>query len=135
MTEGLRFTRRFTEARADGKSGAYDAIEWSLRDSKITNPDGSVVFEMKGAEIPAGWSQVAGDIMVSKYFRKAGVPQTDDNGELILDENGEPVTGPETSSRQVFDRLAETWRMWGEKEGYFASSIDADVFEDELKFM
>ncbi len=135
MTEGLRFTRRFTEARTDGTSGAYDAIEWSLRDSKITNPDGSVVFEMKGAEIPAGWSQVAGDIMVSKYFRKAGVPQTDDNGELILDENGEPVTGPETSSRQVFDRLAETWRMWGEKEGYFASSVDADVFEDELKFM
>ncbi len=135
MTEGLRFTRRFTEARTDGTSGAYDAIEWSLRDSKITNPDGSVVFEMKGAEIPAGWSQVAGDIMVSKYFRKAGVPQTDDNGELTRDENGDVVTGPETSSRQVFDRLAETWRMWGEKEGYFASSTDADVFEDELKFM
>ncbi len=135
MTEGLRFTRRFTEAGTDGKSAAYDSIEWSLRDSRIINPDGSIVFEMNGAEIPADWSQVAGDIMVSKYFRKAGVPQTDSNGEIIRDENGGVVTGPETSSRQVFDRLAETWRTWGEKEGYFASSTDADVFEDELKFM
>ena len=135
MTEGLRFTRRFTEARSDGKSAAYDGIEWSLRDSKITNPDGSVVFEMSGVEIPADWSQVAGDIMVSKYFRKAGVPQTDQDGQAILDDNGAPVLGTETSSRQVFDRLAETWRWWGQKEGYFASSDDADVFEDELKFM
>ena len=135
MAEGLRFTRRFTEAGSDGRSAAYDGIEWSLRDSKITNPDGSVVFEMAGAEIPADWSQVAGDIMVSKYFRKAGVPQRDENGDLILDDEGAPVLGSETSARQVFDRLAETWRWWGQKEGYFASSEDARVFEDELKFM
>ncbi|MBK5268803.1 MAG: adenosylcobalamin-dependent ribonucleoside-diphosphate reductase, partial [Acidimicrobiia bacterium] len=135
MAEGLRFTRRFTEAGSDGRSAAYDGIEWSLRDSKITNPDGSVVFEMAGAEIPADWSQVAGDIMVSKYFRKAGVPQRDENGDLILDSDGAPVLGSETSARQVFDRLAETWRWWGQKEGYFASSDDARVFEDELKFM
>jgi hypothetical protein len=45
------------------------------RSSRITNPDGSVVFEMNDAEVPASWSQLATDIMVSKYFRKAGVPQ------------------------------------------------------------
>ena len=39
----------------------------------FTNPDGSVVFEMTGAAIPVGSSQVAAAIMVSKYFRKAGV--------------------------------------------------------------
>jgi ribonucleoside-diphosphate reductase alpha chain len=123
MSNGLRITRRFTEA---GKS-PYDQLEWSRRDSRITNPDGSVVFEMNDAEIPARWSQVASDIMVSKYFRKAGVPQVDDNGD--------PVTGPERSAKQVFDRLAGTWRHWGEKEGYFASSEDAEAFEDELRFM
>ena len=129
--DGLRITRRFTEAGRD----PYESIEWSRRDSRITNPDGSVVFELKDAEIPAAWSQVAGDIMVSKYFRKAGVPQTNSAGEVILDADMEPVTGAEHSARQVFDRLSETWRHWGEKTGYFATSDDAQAFEDELKFM
>jgi ribonucleoside-diphosphate reductase alpha chain len=131
MSKGLRITRRFTEAGKD----AYDKIEWSRRDSRITNPDGSIVFEMTDAEIPAGWSQVAADIMVSKYFRKAGVPQFDGEGNQIFDESGQPVLGPERSARQVFDRLAGTWRHWGEKEGYFASTDDAVAFEDELKYM
>jgi ribonucleoside-diphosphate reductase alpha chain len=131
MTRGLRIPRRFTEAGAD----PYDQFDWSRRDSKITNPDGSVVFEMTDAEIPARWSQVASDIMVSKYFRKAGVPQLDDDGNPILDEDGNPITGPERSSRQVFDRLAGTWRHWGEEKGYFASAEDAEAFEDELKYM
>jgi ribonucleoside-diphosphate reductase alpha chain len=131
MDRGLRINRRFTEAGTD----PYSQLEWSRRDSRITNPDGSTVFEMTDAEIPAKWSQVASDIMVSKYFRKAGVPQHDDDGNPILDESGNPVTGPERSSKQVFDRLAGTWRHWGEKEGYFASSDDADAFEDELKYM
>jgi ribonucleoside-diphosphate reductase alpha chain len=131
MSKGLRINRRFTEAEGD----PYDNIEWSHRDSKIANPDGSVVFEMKDAEIPASWSQVAADIMVSKYFRKAGVPQYDEDGNQILDHDGNPVSGPERSARQVFDRLAGTWRHWGEKEGYFASTEDAAAFEDDLRFM
>ena len=90
---------------------------------------------MNDVEIPSTWSQVATDIMVSKYFRKAGVPQLDAEGNELKDENGDTVLGPETSSRQVFDRLAETWRHWGEKTGYFASSDDAQSFEDELKYM
>ena len=131
MSKGLRITRRFTEAGKD----PFDKLEWSRRDSRITNPDGSTVFEMTDAEIPAGWSQVASDIMVSKYFRKAGVPQFDDNGTQIFDESGQPVLGPERSAKQVFSRLAGTWRHWGEKEGYFATSDDAVAFEDELKYM
>ena len=48
----------------------YNNITWGKRSSKIANPDGSVVFEMNDVEIPSTWSQVATDIMVSKYFRK-----------------------------------------------------------------
>ncbi|GIU91573.1 MAG: hypothetical protein KatS3mg011_0479 [Acidimicrobiia bacterium] len=129
--QGLRIERRYTRAGHD----PYAGIEWARRDSRITNPDGSVVFEMTGAEVPANWSQVAVDIMVSKYFRKAGVPQYDDAGNPILDEEGRQVTGPERSARQVFDRLAGTWRFWGEKYGYFASPEDAQAFEDEIKYM
>ncbi|HJS72223.1 MAG TPA: vitamin B12-dependent ribonucleotide reductase [Acidimicrobiia bacterium] len=131
MSKGLRIDRRFTKAGTD----PYHLFEWSRRDSRITNPDGSVVFEMADAEIPARWSQVASDIMVSKYFRKAGVPQLDDEGNPIVDGEGNPVTGPERSAKQVFDRLAGTWRHWGEVSGYFASTEDADAFEDELRYM
>ena len=131
MPEGLRIERRFT---TEGES-PYDTVEWSRRDSRITNPDGSIVFEMLDAEVPSTWSQVAADIMVSKYFRKAGVPQHDREGEPILGEDGEPVLGPEQSARQVIGRLASTWRWWGENHGYFHSPEDADTFEDELAYM
>lgn len=131
MTNGLRITRRFTVAGRD----PYEDIEWAHRDSRITNPDGSIVFEMKDAEVPAAWSQVASDIMVSKYFRKAGVPQVDTNGDPIVDEDGAPVLGAEHSAKQVFNRLTGTWRWWGEQHGYFASQDDAQAFEDELKYM
>lgn len=67
----MKITRKFTTAGAD----PFATVQWVTRSSKITNPDGSVVFEMKDAEVPATWSQLATDIMVSKYFRKAGVPQ------------------------------------------------------------
>src|SRR5207248_2849654 len=66
---GLVFDRRATERGAD----PLDSVTWERRASVITNPDGSVVFKMEGAEIPAGWSQLATDIVVSKYFRKAGL--------------------------------------------------------------
>ena len=116
---GLVIDRLFTRDNPD----PFAAVEWTRRTSRITNPDGSVVFEMLDAEVPAGWSQVATDIMVSKYFRKAGVPQED--GTL----------GPERSAKQVIHRLAATWRWWGESNGYCASAADADAFEAELKYM
>jgi ribonucleoside-diphosphate reductase alpha chain len=127
---GLKVTRKYTS-----KGDPYKGIVWEKRSSKIANPDGSVVFEMDDVEIPSTWSQVATDIMVSKYFRKAGVPQVDAEGNVLKDENGKAVLGSETSSRQVFDRLAETWRHWGETTGYFATKDDAQAFEDELKYM
>src|SRR5215207_9694199 len=128
---GLKVERRFTAGTRD----AYSGITWTTRTSRITNPDGSVVFEMADAEVPADWSQVASDIMVSKYFRKAGVPQYDKSGEPILDQAGKPVLGPERSARQVIGRLAGCWRHWGESNNYFATSADARAFEDELAYM
>ena len=127
---GLKINRKYTSP-----GDPYKDIVWEKRSSKIANPDGSVVFEMNDVEIPSTWSQVATDIMVSKYFRKAGVPQVDENGKELLDDNGQKNLGPETSSKQVFNRLAETWRHWGEKTGYFATEEDAQAFEDELKYM
>ena len=128
---GLAVERRFTAAAHDPFAG----VRWTKKTSRITNPDGSTVFEMADAEVPADWSQVASDIMVSKYFRKAGVPQFDDAGSPILDDRGQAVLGPERSARQVISRLTGGWRHWGETSGYFASTADAEAFEAELSYM
>ncbi|QQE11895.1 adenosylcobalamin-dependent ribonucleoside-diphosphate reductase [Planctomycetota bacterium] len=127
----MRITRRFTQPGQD----VFSTVEWSKRSSKIANLDGSVVFEMNDAEVPASWSQLATDIMVSKYFRKAGVPQLDEFGQVQKDERGEVVTGPERSARQVIDRLADCWRRWGEQHGYFDTAGDSQAFYDELSYM
>ena len=115
---GLQFPRRFTQ---EGIS-VFDLFEYDYRTSIIRNPNGEVVFEMNNVEVPKKWSQIATDILAQKYFRKAGVPQTD--GSL----------GRETSAKQVAHRMANCWRVWGEKNGYFASENDAQVFYEELVY-
>src|SRR4051812_2126161 len=116
--KGLSIERHYTQAGED----ALASVLWERRQSVITNPDGSVVFKMDGAEVPAEWSQLATDIVVSKYFRKAGL-------------HGDKAQG-ETSVRQVVHRIAHTIRVAGEDfGGYFASKKDADTFEAELSFM
>jgi ribonucleoside-diphosphate reductase alpha chain len=113
---GLRVPRRHTKPGVN----PLDEVRWDRRRTVITNPDGSVVFQMDDVEVPAEWSQLATDIVVSKYFRKAGVPGT----------------GHEVSVRQVVHRLAHNIRTWGEAQGfYFATVEDADAFEAELSYM
>ncbi|MFY7840920.1 MAG: vitamin B12-dependent ribonucleotide reductase, partial [Lacibacter sp.] len=116
--QGLQFSRRFTK---EGVS-PFDLFEYDYRTSVIRNPSGEVVFEMNNVEVPKHWSQIATDILAQKYFRKAGVPQAD--GTL----------GRETSSKQVAHRMANCWRVWGERYGYFASENDAQVFYEELVY-
>ncbi len=129
--KGLVIERRFTTPGSD----PLEEIKYERRTSRISNTNGSVVFEMKDAEIPAAWSQVATDIVVSKYFRKAGVPQVDEKGVVKKNADGTVVTGPERSVKQVIRRLAGCWRWWGEQHGYFQTTQDAQAFEDELKYM
>lgn len=112
-TEGLRVSRRFTHPGVD----PLDEVSYEKRRSAIFDPDGSVVFSMDSIEVPKEWSQLATDIVVSKYFRKAGVPET----------------GCEVSVRQVVTRVAKTIREAADELGsYFASKEDADTFEAEL---
>lgn len=130
-SKGLKIQRLYTKSGKD----RYEGIKFTKATSKITNPDGSVVFEMKDVEVPASWSQVATDIIAQKYFRRKGVPQFDHNGNPVKDENGNQVIGSETSAKQTINRLAGAWRWWGEKYGYFDTKEDADIFEDEIAYM
>ena len=148
----MRIERHFTTAGTD----PYDGVRFAARDSRIVNPDGSVVFEAAGITMPAGWSQVAVDIMAQKYFRKTGVapdleaieeedvpewlwrsqPADGVDGEDDASrEAGIPLRGGETDARQVFHRLAGTWAYWGWKHRYFDGEDDARAFYDELVYM
>ena len=61
--------RHFTSA---AETSPLDAVLYVKATAKIKDTDGQTVFEMKDCEVPAVWSQLAIDILVSKYFRKAG---------------------------------------------------------------
>ncbi len=114
VSSSLRFERRYTRVGIH----PLDEIGYVKTDSKISDTEGKIVFEMKNVEVPVGWSQLAIDILVSKYFRKAGVPGT----------------GHETSVRQVIKRITHALRIAGEKGGYF-NSADAVMFEAELTYL
>ncbi|HJM75335.1 MAG TPA: vitamin B12-dependent ribonucleotide reductase [Dehalococcoidia bacterium] len=136
----MRIARHFTTAGTD----AYEGVDFEQRESRIVNPDGSVVFEAADIMMPKGWSQVAVDIMAQKYFRKAGVPAVlrpiaeDGVPEWLWSAEADPTsddTVGEQDSRQVFRRLAGTWTYWAWKQNYFDGEEDAQTFFDELSYM
>ena len=127
----MKVSRRFTREGAN----PYEEFKFVERTSEIRNPDGTVVFKMDGVKAPESWSQVAVDVLVQKYFRKAGVQLVDEQGNPVLDSHRKPVTGSEQDARQVFDRLAGCWTHWGRTHGYFDTEDDAQAFCDELSYM
>ncbi len=127
----MKITRLFTTSGEN----VYDRFEYTTRTSVLRNPDGSKVFEMTDIEVPQHWSQVAADILAQKYFRKTGIPQRDENGNVITDNEGHPVTGSEHSIKEVVHRMVGCWKDWGEKNHYFDTPDDAQAFYDEVAFM
>jgi ribonucleoside-diphosphate reductase alpha chain len=126
----------------------YAGVDFEARTSRIVNPDGSVIFEAKDVMVPAGWSQVAVDVLAQKYCRKAGVPKAtqpvpeDDVPQWLWRSVADQAAleavprneqfGPERDARQVFGRLAGCWTYWGWKNGYFDSEDDARIYHDEM---
>jgi ribonucleoside-diphosphate reductase alpha chain len=115
ILEPFRIKRHFTK---EGVS-PYDEVRYVRKGSRILNADGSIVFSLDDAEVPEDWSQLAIDILVSKYFRRSGVPGS----------------GNETSIKQVINRIAHTIATEGEKMGYFLNKEEATIFEDELSHL
>src|SRR5690348_12231425 len=113
--EGLRIGRVWTTEGVH----PYDQITWERRDVVMTNwRDGSVNFEQRGVEFPTTWSVNAANIVTTKYFRGAvGTPAR------------------EWSLKQLIDRVVSTYRAAGERNGYFATTADAEIFDHELTWM
>ena len=108
---GIRVRRYFTGPGVN----PYDEIEWELRSATIQNENGKTVFEQNNVEVPKAWSQMATNVVASKYFRgPLGTPQR------------------ERTARQLISRVVDTITGWGRNDGYFASADDAQAFSDEL---
>ena len=108
---GLTFERYFTKPGVH----PYDDIQWEMRTASIKDAKGNIIFEQHNIETPKTWSQTATNIVAQKYFRgKVGTPER------------------ESSMRQMVNRVAQTMANWGRKDGYFQSSNDAQIFEEEL---
>ena len=108
---GMTLSRYFTSEGED----PFESVEWELRTAHIGNEKGETVFEQTDCEIPKSWSQLATNVVVSKYFRgHLGTPQR------------------ERSVKQLIGRVVGRLREWGAKGDYFATPADADTFASEL---
>jgi ribonucleoside-diphosphate reductase alpha chain len=143
----MKIERYFTHS----SENLYPNIIWAKRNSKISNQDGSSVFEANDIQVPDFWSQVATDILAQKYFRRKGIPKyllkVEEEGiptwlqKSIPDQEKLNTLNPEdrymgeTDSKQVFHRLAGCWTYWGYKHSYFSDEESARIFYEEIIFM
>ena len=96
----------------------FDTVEWEIRSAAIKGENGEVLFEQNNCEIPAGWTQLATNVVVSKYF---------------YGENNTPER--ERSVRQLIHRVTRTIADWGLQDGYFASAEDGERFYRDLTWL
>ena len=96
----------------------FDTVQWDRRTAAIKGENGEVLFEQTDAEIPSTWSQLATNVVVSKYFY----------GEINTPQR-------ETSVRQLIHRVTRTIADWGIRDGYFASVEDGERFYRDLTWL
>ncbi|ACY49416.1 LAGLIDADG family homing endonuclease [Rhodothermus marinus] len=121
LRRGLRIERVFSQEGVH----PFDMVTWERRTAAIYNSKGEAVFEQKDVEFPSTWSQLATNVVASKYFY----------GDLAAG-NGDPREGKrEYSLKQLIHRVTRTIADWGKAQGYFATPEDAERFYDELTWL
>ena len=108
---GLTFERRWTTPGVH----PYDEVTWERRKASISSETGKSVFEQDDVEVPTFWSQLATNVVVSKYFR----------GHIGTQQR-------ENSVRQLIDRVVDTIAAWASTQRYFATDEDLATFKAEL---
>jgi ribonucleoside-diphosphate reductase alpha chain len=114
-TKGLSIEPTFCPVEV---ADPFDTVEWDLRTAAIKGENGEVLFEQTNCEIPASWSQLATNVVVSKYFY----------GEVNTKER-------ETSVRQLIHRVCRTIADWGVEDGYLATPLDGERFYRDLTWL
>jgi ribonucleoside-diphosphate reductase alpha chain len=112
--QGLNIQRRFSTAGVH----PFDQIAWEKRSASIKDSAGNDIFHQDDAEVPAAWSQLATNVVVSKYFHGA---------------HGNHHR--ETSVRQLIDRVVRTIADWAGADGILAGPAEAQTFYDELTWL
>ena len=111
---GLQIGARFCPPDTD----PFETCEWEIRSAAIKDESGKALFEQTDCEIPAQWSQLATNVVVSKYFY------------------GEPGTKQrENSVKQLIHRVTRTITDWGIDDGYFDTQADGERFYRELSWL
>jgi ribonucleoside-diphosphate reductase alpha chain len=111
---GLAFKTVFSTPGVD----PYEQVTWERRKASITDDRGQTIFEQDGVEIPAAWSQLATNVVASKYFYGA-----------------HGTAERETSLRQLVHRVCRTIADWGLADGVFATPEDGETFYRELSWL
>ena len=96
----------------------YDTVQWDVRSAAIKGENGEVLFEQTNCEVPQFWSQLATNVICSKYFY----------GEVGTDQR-------EYSVRQLIHRVVRTITDWGLEDGYFATPEDGERFCRDLSWL
>lgn len=115
-TSGLKIDATFCP---DNGRTPFDTIDWELRSAAIKDESGKAFFEQNNCEIPATWSQLATNVVVSKYFY------------------GDPSSPRERerSVRQLIHRVTRTITDWGLEDGYFDTPEDGERFYRDLTWL
>src|SRR4249920_1260202 len=70
----------------------YDEVEWDVRSAIIQGEGGETVFEQRDVEVPRPWSQLATNVVVSKYFRgPLGTPQRERSVRQLIGRVGDTI--------------------------------------------
>ena len=113
---GLKIESRFCPSSV---SDPFETTEWQTRSAAIKDENGKVLFEQTNCEIPASWSQLATNVVVSKYFY--GDPKNTKEREY--------------SVKQLIHRVTRTIADWGLQDGYFDQPADAERFYRDLTWL
>lgn len=95
----------------------FDTVNWRTTDCELRDfKTGKRIWHMDGAEVPETWTDQAATIVASKYFYRG-----DDR--------------PETSVRQLIQRVVDTFTAWARESGVFADEDSLRAWSNDLAYL